>query len=717
LVSFIGELKRRSVLRVGIAYLAAIWVLLQVADIIVPLLDGPDWLVRALFFASLLGFPLAVVLAWFYDLTPEGIKTASKSDVVDSARFAGRKIDFVIIALLVLAVGILVVDDGVVPGSESEHSIAILPFSNRSVGGGDASFFADGIHNDLITLMSKLSDIRVISRKSVERYTETSQNTRQIGTELGVKSVLEGGVRIAGDRVRINVQLIEATSETDLWAEVYDRELTTTNIFGIQSEVALNIVDKLQATLSPDERERLDVVPTESLEAYEAYLLGKQAMTRRTVASLRTAVDQFQRATELDPDFALAYVGLADTYVVLQDWAYLSLEEVRPLIRAAATTAVELDDQLGEAYVTLAAIYELDGEYAEAETAYIRAIELNPGYATAHSWYSLFLRWQMGRIDEAVEHAEQALILDPLSAVLRMAYGDVLTAAGRFDDALSQYKRSIELNPEFGGAHRMIGDHYFYVSGRPYDALQAYLNAVVAQPGWKGDIGEAYLILGDVAAAERWTDQALLADPENTSVDKPLAYLNYYRRLDDVAEEFALKSLDGPLDHNTPAMLFILRNAALRDGEYDNIRNLYERFYPALAEEDPRVHLSNFRAAIDFSVVLERAGETRRSQLLLEKSLVVTHNIPRLGLFGYGSADAEIYALLGRVDEAISALRSAVDEGWWRHWYFWTERNPNLDAIRDQPEYLAIVAELESNMAIELALVKAGQSRSPETVP
>jgi tetratricopeptide (TPR) repeat protein len=322
----------------------------------------------------------------------------------------------------------------------------------------------------------------------------------------------------------------------------------------------------------------------------------------------------------------------------------------------------------------------------------------------------------MGRIEEAVEQAEQALILNPLSALLRMSYGDILSAAGRFDNALSQYRRSMELDPEFGGAHKMIADHYLYAYGRTNDALESYRNAVAAEPDpdWIGDIGGVYLILGDAAAAERWTEKARLTDPDNIYVQRHLALLNYYRGQNDLAEESALKYLEGPFDVYIPYMLFILRNADLRAGRYADARLRYEQFYPALAADDPVVHRSNYRAAIDLSVVLERMGEKERSQRMLEKSLVAISNMPRLGWFGYGSADAEIYALLGRSEEALSAFRLAVEDGWWRHWFFWTELNPNLDSIRDEPDYVATIVKLESDMAIELARVRAGETHSPD---
>jgi tetratricopeptide (TPR) repeat protein len=440
-------------------------------------------------------------------------------------------------------------------------------------------------------------------------------------------------------------------------------------------------------------------------------------MARRTIASLQGAIEHFQRAIDLDGRFALAYVGLADSYAVLQSWGYVPSHTVLPLIREASSKALELDGQLGEAYVSSAVVHELSGEYPAAEAEFVRAIELNPGYATAHSWYGLFLRWRMGRIDEAIRQAEQAVTLDPLAPVLRMAYGDALTHAGRFDDALSQYRRSIELDPQFGGSHQMLAALYLYGYGRTSDALGAYRDAVASgpNPDWIGDLGQLYLELGDTAAAEEWIEQAGRADPNNISLRRHLALLNYYLGRNDAAEGFALEYLDGPLDMYRTYMLFILRNADLRATRYSDARSRYEQFYPTLAEADPVIHRANYRAAIDLAVVLERMGDTRRAQQLLAKSLLALRNVPRLGLFGYGSADADIYALQGKHAEALSALRSAIDDGWWPHWRLWTELNPNLDSIRSEPEYDALIAELESKMAAELVLVRAGENQSPAT--
>ncbi len=709
------ELKRRDVIRTAAAYLAGVWVLLQVGDVVVPMFDGPEWLLQALFIASVLGFPVAVLLAWFYELTPEGVKTADEVDV-EAVPFTGRKLDFLIIGILLLAVGFLLVDDMASP--PSTRSIAVLPFDNRSIGDEGAEFFAEGMHEDLITLLSKLRDIRVISRRSVDYFAASNHTTREIAETLGVGVILIGGVRVAGNRVRISVQLIDAESDSDIWAESYDRALTANNVFGIQSEVAVNIVNELQATLSSAERASLDVQPTQSLEAYEAYVLGKREMARRTEPAMREAIDYFQRAISIDPNFALAYVGLADSYAIQESWGYVASEIVGPLIRDSASYALELDSELGEAHVSMATYYETESDYAAAESAYLRAIELRPGYATAHSWYSLLLRWRLGRFEDAMEHSGQALLLDPLSPVLHMAYGDLLFAAGRFEEAMSEYEKSLDIDPAFGGSKKMLGDLYLFAYGQTTEALEWYRAAVAidSDPDWVGDIAGIYMVLGDLTSANMWAEQARRTDPNNIFVNKHLALLYYYLGEDDRATSYARRFLEGPLDIYVPYMLFIRRNQDLGDERLTESRLMYEGEFPGLGADDPVVHKSNYRAAIDLAVVLSRLGESERSEQLLAKALTIVNDMPLLGLFGTGSAEAEIYAIRGRTDEALASLKAAVDSGWWRHWLFWTELNPNFDSIRGEAGYREIVGILEDKMVAERARVNAVKRRPGDIV-
>ena len=286
LLSFFNELKRRNVIRVSLAYFVVAWLLMQIGDTLAPALRLPDWVTSFLAFFLVLGFPLALFFAWAYELTPDGLKNQKDVDSGSSiAPQTGRKLDFAIIGLLVVALGYFVwesrfqsADDvEIADVAANKQSIAVLPFDNRSNLEEDV-FFTDGIHDDLLTTIAKISSMKVISRTSVMQYRDTTKPIPQIGSELGVANILEGGIQRSGDQVRINVQLIDAATDAHLWAETYDRELTAKNLFSIQSEISIAIADALHAALSPEEKQKVDAVPTDNLHALEAYLKGKQLM-------------------------------------------------------------------------------------------------------------------------------------------------------------------------------------------------------------------------------------------------------------------------------------------------------------------------------------------------------------------------------------------------------------------------------------------------------
>ncbi len=313
-MSFFSELKRRNVFKVAVAYIIVAWILLQVSDTLVPALRLPEWFHSGVAFLLILGFPIALIFAWAFELTPEGIKL--EKNVVRSestTHLTSRKLGFGIIGLMAVAILYLVWDNYVLDEAPSntagkvadesmaatveiDKSIAVIPFINRSAEASDA-YFVDGIHDEILTHLAKLSGIhKVISRTSVERYRGTTKSIPEIAQKLGVTHILEGGVQRAGDRVRINVQLIDAKTDKHLWAGTYDRQLTAANIFAIQSEIATFIAEALRATLSPEEQIRLDSVPTKSLAALEAYFLGKQRVAKRTSVALTEANDFFQQA-------------------------------------------------------------------------------------------------------------------------------------------------------------------------------------------------------------------------------------------------------------------------------------------------------------------------------------------------------------------------------------------------------------------------------------
>ena len=312
------ELKRRSVFKVGVVYLAAAWILLQVVATVAPMLTLPAWFERAVLLLLAIGFPVALILAWAFELTSEGVQ---RDRGVTSPSSAGRNpIDYVVVLVLGVALVYFVADkffwSQQAPEAPLERSIAVLPFTNMTMDEQNDPF-TDGIHDDLLTQLSRIASLKTTSRTSVLQYKATTKTMPEIGAELGVATILEAGVQRSGDRVRINVQLIDAAADEHLWAEQYDRELTASNVFEIQSEIATAIAAQLQAALTLDDRDRLDKVPTQNIAALETYFVGKMMLEDRTTESLQAAIEYFEKVVELDPQFALGWSGLADGYMLL----------------------------------------------------------------------------------------------------------------------------------------------------------------------------------------------------------------------------------------------------------------------------------------------------------------------------------------------------------------------------------------------------------------
>ncbi len=717
-MALMTELKRRNVFRVGVAYAIVGWLLLEVASVLLPTFEAPAWVMKAFSSLVILGFPLTLVIAWAFELTPEGIKRESAVDPAESVRHStGRKLDFAIIGLLAVAVVYFAVDKFVLE-TESEQasvvrekSIAVLLFDNLSRDAANEAF-TDGIHDDILTQISKISALKVIARTSMERL-DPSLSIPEIGTKLGVATVLEGGVQRAGDRVRINVQLIDCETEGHLWAETYDRELTAANIFSIQSEIATAIADALRATLSPEEQELLDTIPTENMAALEAYFRGKQRMEKRSSAALAKAVDDFNRAIELDPNFALAYVGLADSYQLQIEYSGLPLDEMTEKAQAATDKALALDDRLAEAYTSLGGIQHNRNDYEAAETAYQRALELNSNYVTAYHWYSYLLVGPLGRHAEALELIKKAAELDPRSPIILQNVGIGYAGVGRFDESLLWFHKTIEIDPDFAIGYLWIGFHYWYVEGKLDEAVQWFRKSVSVDPGdplISAHLGQLFLDLGDLDRAEYWSEKSIELAPEGFFPNLTKQLLHLYRGDLSTALEYGRRAFE--IEHYWAFQFHSfepVRVHELRARRYLEARAAFEKIAPELLNEDfPKVESRNYRAAIDLALILSKMGEPERADWLLESSLQYIQRNPRLGGGGssYGIADVQIYALQGDKQKALAALRQAIDEGWRKFWRYSLKYDPTLESLHDEPEFQAMVAEIEADMAEQLARVR-----------
>ena len=350
-----------------------------------------------------------------------------------------------------------------------DKSIAVLPFENLS-DDPDNAYFAAGIQEEIITRLSKISDLKVISRSSTQHFKSAPDDLPGVAAKLAVANILEGSVQRTGDQVRINVQLIKGSTDAHLWAETFDRKLN--NIFGVESEIARTIAQTLQAKLTGSERSAINARPTQDTEAYELYLRGRFFWNKRSGPELRKAIDYFNQAIAKDPNYALAYAGLADSYLLLPNYGSASTQEAVVPARAALKKALELDDSLAEAHASSGLLDLIEVHLDPAITELKRAIELNPNYATAHHWL-MFGQLALGHFDPAIAEGRRALELDPLSLIINADFTWALFSERKFDEAGTQARKTLEIDPDFFRVHSTLGE-VLQFQGRLNEAISEY---------------------------------------------------------------------------------------------------------------------------------------------------------------------------------------------------------------------------------------------------
>jgi TolB-like protein/class 3 adenylate cyclase len=355
-----------------------------------------------------------------------------------------------------------------------EKSIAVLPFENLSEDKSNA-YFCEGVQDEILTRLAKVADLKVISRTSTQHFKSAPDNLPQIAKQLGVAHIVEGSVQKSNDQVRVNVQLINALTDAHLWAETFDRKLT--DIFAVESEIAKTVADTLQAKLSGSEKTAMSKKPTANPEAYELYLKGRFFWNKRTGPDLRKAIDYFNQAIAKDPNYAVAYSGLADSYLLLPPYGAAAPKDSIPQAKAAVKKALELDDTLAEAHASSGRILSgFDFNSTKAIAEFERAIELNPNYATAHHWFGAGPLLALGRFDESIVEAKRSIELDPLSMINNADFGNDYYYARRYDEAIAQLRKTIEIEPRFYLAHYYLGQA-LQANGQLPEAIAEYRKA------------------------------------------------------------------------------------------------------------------------------------------------------------------------------------------------------------------------------------------------
>ena len=690
-MSFIDELRRRNVFRVGIAYAIATWVLLQITEVITPILGLPGWAPKLIFVILAVGFVPALIFAWAFELTPEGIKKEKDVDRSESiTHHTGRKLDFAIIAVLVLAVGLLLADRfSGKPAPDAEQvtnkSIAVLPFVNIS-SDKEQEYFSDGITEEILNALASVKELKVAGRTSSFAFKGKNQDLRRIGELLGVEHILEGSVRKSGTTVRITAQLVQVEDGFHLWSDTYDRELT--DVFAIQDEIATEILIQLKAQLLDEERPVLVSQRTDP-DVYDLYLLAKQRLYSRTRHTIESAVELLDQAIAKDPDYAPAYAQRGIATMFLSDRSYGTIPEAEALVQGKRfiDTALEKDPQLAEAWAGLG-LYHINrpAEHEQAIDALTKALSINPNLINASNWLQSTLV-ATGNPRGALQILEQMTERDPL---YRPGFGNAVNMFNTF----GQQEKAKALIDQFS----------------KYDPNAVHLLRADAMNRFYS---------GESAEGLRLAEQAYrLAPTDAVSHIWFTVGLAQTLQLERIAEEgidfFQVEALD-LLGRREEA--FELAFELSREGELWNLFALYNRadrsqeLIDYLEERWPGLdtfaadypHNENgYSLMAEVALAYARTGNTVRfddALLLVENAM---SNLSGQGIdnWVFMVENAKHLALAGKYDEAITQLEHAVDRGFQGYAPI-AKFIPMFEPLSDDPRFVAAEAQMIEGINVE----------------
>lgn len=710
-MGLIAELKRRNVFRVGVAYVLLAWVVIQVTDTVGPAISLPEWTLTVVTWFGVIGFPFALFFAWAFELTPDGIRREKDVDRAASVTHStGRKIDFVIIGLLVVALLFVVLFDDSPPaptaadqgpekqaapvavGERTYDSIGVLPFDNMS-SDPEQEYLSDGIAEELLNALAKLQNLQVAARTSSFAFKGQKQSITEIGSKLNVDTILEGSVRKSGNKLRITAQLIDTADGYHLWSETYDRELT--DVFQIQDDITKAIVAALRVHLDTGEAPVVKASEATSMEAYDAYLRGKHQLRQSGESAFRAALTSFREATEIDPGFAPAWAGRALTVMYLRETDFygdIPRDEARLLARNNIDRALALDSELAEAYVAEGMLLADDYRYDEALQSFDKAVTINPSLAEGWTWRARILG-RFGYIREARENMLKALRLDPLDA--GTAFFGANLAIDYYDPAFFEAVKNS--SSQFPQIRLMLeGMRMTVIEPLSADSYRQVVQ-IAESMGLSADLWRARI---DLTSLKIINEEGLSRQSR-----QPGEFLMWvYMGIDQWEKALEMYDALPPERQQAAINLEELSEMQVAMGRceeaLESLRKAHSGEIRIYGMVDPNLGRSNVNLALNRAYCLRQLGRHEEAEEILSDVRRYINTLRDNADYGYALPEVKLLVLQGDSEAALDVLERAVRRGEldWESRY-----DPIVRTLGDAPRFVALYDELDRKIDAQRA--------------
>jgi len=735
----LASLSRRGVLRVGASYAVIAWLLLQIGDVVLDPFGFGDSAMRVLLIVVALGFPVAIALAWFYELTPTGVERDRQKpgEPRPAVRGLRRYADFAVIGVLVVVVAVLLAERSGMIGEVPEQSVvAVLPFSNLSPEAEDA-YFGEGIADTLIHKLGQLDDLVVLASQSTFQFTGKDLDLGNVGAKLGATTIMTGSVQRFGNVLRVNARLVDVASGRQLWGDSFDRQVR--DVFAIQDEITVAVLDAIQVVLAPESRKMTAERPTSNLSAYDAYVLGKARLASRTPQDREAALEYFRTAVKSDPDYALAYAGMVEALLLLVDNADpVRLQSIRQEAQAAAQTAVQLAPGLGEAWLAMALSARIardsfgGGEVSDTEIVgmFERAIEHSPNNALAYKYYANFcseIREVSGCEEtERFSMLMRAARLDPRSGIIKVNIAEILVESGRDEEAERWLRESLTTQEPFWRLGNVVLSNFQLERGRPVVVALRNRAYVKERPA---EYPSYYLWLTALMDLGAWEEASeVLEKMMDRNFNTPIDFTTQGLRMSwghletmfdhrlaratgqwEKAESLARKQWSYYRDNAAlwPELPYYMSEQAVatmarldvRQGNPDTALARVEAAFPERSRDVERLAPEVLDPLWLRAALLKQVGQTQEAEQLLRRYLAFLEGDERLDKrVGLGWSKFIAHALLGERQAALDELGRIADTPYHHRWYDLKTYSfdPDYAAVVGEPRFVAIFSRIRS---------------------